>query len=64
MTGEALSQRPDDRPEIVQARLAQYATKTKPVIDYYKKQNVLKTFSGETTDSMWPDIQKLVAQYA
>ncbi|XP_011504837.1 PREDICTED: GTP:AMP phosphotransferase AK3, mitochondrial [Ceratosolen solmsi marchali] len=57
VTGEPLSQRPDDRPEIVQARLREYASKTKPVIDYYKKRNILKSFVGKTTDSIWPDIQ-------
>ncbi|KAJ8683459.1 hypothetical protein QAD02_019251, partial [Eretmocerus hayati] len=64
VTGEPLTQRPDDRPEIVQARLNEYADKTKPVIDYYKKLSVLESFSGNTTDSMWPSIKKCVEKYA
>jgi adenylate kinase family enzyme len=63
VTGEPLSQRPDDRPEIVQARLREYASKTKPVTNYYKKLNILRTFTGETTDSMWPDIKKYAEEY-
>lgn len=64
ITGESLCQRPDDQPAIVQARLDQYAAKTKPVIDYYHKLGLLKSFSGDTTNSMWPSIQELVARYA
>ncbi|XP_058809056.1 GTP:AMP phosphotransferase AK3, mitochondrial isoform X2 [Phymastichus coffea] len=64
VTGEPLMQRSDDQPEIVQARLDQYAAKTRPVIDYYRELNLLRSFSGQTTDAMWPSIRELVAQYA
>ncbi|XP_014214389.1 GTP:AMP phosphotransferase AK3, mitochondrial isoform X3 [Copidosoma floridanum] len=63
-TGESLVQRADDQPEIVKARLKEYAMKTKPVIDYYGKLNVLESFAGSTTDSIWPMIRERVAQYA
>ena len=62
VTGEALSQRPDDLPEIVQKRLNEYETKTWPVINYYEKMNLLKSFAGETTDSIWPKIRECVAK--
>ncbi|XP_001603651.1 GTP:AMP phosphotransferase AK3, mitochondrial isoform X3 [Nasonia vitripennis] len=63
VTGELLVQRPDDQPEVVQERLHVYATKTKPLIDYYKQLNVLKSFAGNTTDSMWPAIKETIGQY-
>jgi adenylate kinase len=34
-TGEALMQRPDDRPETIEKRLAEYREKTTPLIGYY-----------------------------
>ncbi|XP_011310570.1 GTP:AMP phosphotransferase AK3, mitochondrial isoform X2 [Fopius arisanus] len=44
VTGEPLSQRIDDRPDLVSRRLSDYVVKTQPVIDYYKKLGILKEF--------------------
>lgn len=62
-TGEPLSQRIDDRPEVVKKRLDDYARMTEPVINYYRKNGILHDFSGNTTDSMWPHIQECVGQF-
>lgn len=44
--GEKLILRDDDKPETVQKRLAVYHDQTKPLIDYYTGQNILKTVDG------------------
>ncbi|XP_034951720.1 GTP:AMP phosphotransferase AK3, mitochondrial isoform X2 [Chelonus insularis] len=62
-TGESLSQRIDDRPEIVAKRLNEYSAQVKPVIEYYKKLGILKTFEGSSTDELWPKIQKFINQH-
>lgn len=38
--------RDDDKPETVQKRLTVYHDQTQPLIDYYKKQNILKSVDG------------------
>lgn len=48
---------------MVAKRLGDYASKTEPVIGYYKKLGILKDFEGHTTDEMWPNIKKLVATF-
>lgn len=44
--GEQLVLRDDDRPETVQKRLNVYHDQTQPLIEYYKKQGILKTVDG------------------
>lgn len=63
VTGEPLSQREDDRPEVVQKRLQDYATITAPVIKFYREIGILKDFEGNTTNAMWPGIKETVAQF-
>ncbi|XP_012230376.2 GTP:AMP phosphotransferase AK3, mitochondrial isoform X1 [Linepithema humile] len=63
ITGEPLSQREDDKPEVVQKRLQDYATKTEPVVRFYREIGVLKDFRGNTTNEMWPAIRDCVAQH-
>ncbi|EZA62756.1 GTP:AMP phosphotransferase, mitochondrial [Ooceraea biroi] len=63
VTGEPLSQREDDKLQVVQKRLRDYATKTEPVVQFYREIGVLKDFRGNTTDEMWPAIRSCVAQY-
>ncbi|XP_032678314.1 GTP:AMP phosphotransferase AK3, mitochondrial [Odontomachus brunneus] len=62
VTGEPLSQREDDKPEVVQKRLQDYATKTEPVVRFYREIGILKEFRGNTTNEMWPFIKDFVAQ--
>lgn len=40
--GEKLIQRKDDAPETIRHRLKTYEKETRPVVDYYKRQKVLK----------------------
>jgi len=40
--GGELYQRDDDKPETIEKRLVVYEKQTKPLIDYYKKKNLLK----------------------
>ncbi len=44
--GNALVLRDDDKPETVKKRLDVYHEQTQPLIDYYAKQNILKTVDG------------------
>ncbi len=44
--GEKVVLRDDDQPETVKKRLDVYHAQTQPLIDYYKKQDILKTVDG------------------
>jgi adenylate kinase len=44
--GSALIQRDDDRPEVIQNRLAVYHQQTSPLIDFYRKQSKLRTIDA------------------
>jgi adenylate kinase len=44
--GSRLIQRDDDKPEVIQNRLAVYHEKTKPVTDYYDEQGLLRRIDG------------------
>ncbi len=44
--GSKVVLRDDDKPETVQKRLEVYHAQTQPLIDYYKKQDILKTVDG------------------
>ena len=57
-TGEELVQRADDHPDTVRERLEQYETQTRPVLDYYRQQKLLQSFSGTESDVIWPQIKK------
>ena len=58
VTGEPLTQREDDRPDIVQKRLDIYHAQTNPILDYFKQMNVLKTYTGTESKVLWPQIQE------
>ena len=44
--GNQVVLRDDDQPETVKKRLEVYHAQTQPLIDYYKKQDILKTVDG------------------
>jgi adenylate kinase len=44
--GAALVQRPDDAPENVRVRLAEYHAKTEPLVRYYREKGVLAEIDG------------------
>lgn len=45
--GGQLYQREDDRPESIRVRMAAYQKSTKPLIDFYKKRDLLLTIPAE-----------------
>jgi adenylate kinase len=45
--GGKLTQRKDDKPETIRHRLEMYCKETKPLIDYYKNQNLLYDVPGD-----------------
>jgi adenylate kinase len=44
--GSRLIQRDDDKPDVIRNRLAVYHEKTKPLIDYYDRQGLMKRIDG------------------
>ncbi|XP_032382835.1 adenylate kinase 4, mitochondrial isoform X2 [Etheostoma spectabile] len=61
ITGEPLIQHDDDKPEALMARLRHYKDVAKPVINLYKSQGILHSFSGTDTDRIWPYINSLLS---
>ncbi|KAM3620506.1 uncharacterized protein V6R79_024631 [Siganus canaliculatus] len=61
VTGEPLIQHDDDKPEALMSRLRHYKDVAKPVIDLYKSQGILHSFSGTETDRIWPYINSLLS---
>jgi len=57
-TGEKLVQREDDKPNTVRRRLEAYEKVTAPLVDYYDKLGVLKTFSGTESDVIYPKVKR------
>lgn len=57
--GAILTQRDDDKAETVRNRLAVYAQKTAPLIEYYQKRGKLTTVNGDQSiDDVTTDILK------
>ncbi len=54
-----LVHRSDDKVEVVSSRLETYTRETAPLIDFYKKKNVLQTINADDTpDSIFEEILK------
>jgi adenylate kinase len=60
VTGEALTRRPDDDPEVWKKRLEQFESASLPLLDYYDKKCLLWTVQGNTSDEISP---KLFAEF-
>ncbi|ANB13222.1 adenylate kinase ADK2 [Sugiyamaella lignohabitans] len=60
ITGEPLTKRPDDNPEVFKQRLDKYREMTLPLLDYYGEKGLLHSFQGETSDIIYPQIKKFV----
>ncbi|WP_290775994.1 adenylate kinase [Anaerofustis sp.] len=59
--GGELYQRDDDKEDTVVKRLKEYEEKTQPLVDYYKKQDILKTVNGSrTVDEVFTDISNIL----
>ena len=54
VTGEPLSRRPDDDPEIWKKRLKRFEETSIPLLEHYDKQGVLWTVNGESSDEITP----------
>ncbi|KAL2100526.1 hypothetical protein ACEWY4_004920 [Coilia grayii] len=61
ITGEALTQRDDDKPDTVTRRLKAYEHQTQPVLEYYRSKGVLATFTGTETNKIWPHVLSFLA---
>jgi len=56
-----LNWRADDNPETVEARLATYEKQTRPLLDYYKANNLLHVVDGtREPEVIYRDIEKIV----
>ncbi|CED84811.1 adenylate kinase [Phaffia rhodozyma] len=64
ITGEALTKRPDDTPEVFSRRLDLYNEQTFPLLKYYGDSfpSITHTLKGETSDEIWPTLNELVQQ--
>jgi len=63
--GGKLTQRGDDAPEVVKARLVAYDRQTKPVSDYYRQHGVLVTVDGEAgIDEVSERVEQIVESAA
>ena len=59
--GKELVLRDDDKPETVKNRLDVYHKQTQPLIDYYSKQNILRTVDGtQDMNDVFTAITKLL----
>ena len=59
--GKELILRDDDKPETVQKRLGVYHEQTQPLIDYYKKQGILKEVDGSVDmEDVFKEILKIL----
>jgi len=58
VTGEPLTQRIDDMPETVLARLKAYDAQTRPVSEFYKSKGILHDFHGSESNVIWPHVRK------
>ncbi|KAI1795850.1 adenylate kinase [Ganoderma leucocontextum] len=65
-TGEPLTKRPDDNPEIFARRLEQFYASTSPLIAYYSARTAseastkLVTLAGRTSDEIWPQLESVI----
>ncbi|KAI0340105.1 adenylate kinase [Trametopsis cervina] len=63
-TGEPLTKRPDDNPEIFARRLQTYYAATSPLLSYYASQppntTQLVSLTGATSDEIWPKLERFL----
>lgn len=58
VTGEPLSRRADDDPEVWKARLKSFKENNEPMLEHYDKQGVLWTVNGDSSDEISPQLFK------
>lgn len=64
VTGDKLVQRADDQEDVVLRRLKEYENQTKPIIEYYSNQNLVDTYTGNTSDFIWPSVKSDLSKLA
>ena len=61
--GGKLYQRKDDNLEAFQTRYAMYQEKTEPIIEHYRKQNVLHVINGEgTVENVFKQVDEIISE--
>ena len=61
VTGEPLIHRSDDTESVLRKRLDSYHKSTTPILDYYRKKNILTSFDAmRGIDVVWDDISKTI----
>lgn len=61
--GGKLYQRDDDNLEAFQTRYAMYLEKTEPIIEHYRKQNVLHEINGEdTVENVFKQVDEIISK--
>ena len=66
VTGEALIQREDDKPETIKARLHAYEQQTRPLIEFYSAQKGsirFNSFSGTESDIIYPEVKNFFKKW-
>ncbi|XP_076168676.1 adenylate kinase 3 [Ptiloglossa arizonensis] len=63
ITGEPLQKRDDDKVDIVQKRLERYLEANEPILKFYEDIGILKSFHGDTTDILWPNVKDTIAKF-
>lgn len=62
VTGEPLSKRDDDNPEVFQKRLDQYNAELAPLKSFYSNKKVLHKVSGDSSDIIYPKLTSLILE--
>lgn len=62
VTGEPLVQREDDTEEVFRRRMARHEAEIAPLRDFYKQQGVFHAVLGNTSDLIYPQLQRLVEE--
>ncbi|TNY23639.1 adenylate kinase-domain-containing protein [Rhodotorula diobovata] len=60
VTGEPLSQRPDDQPGTVRTRLAAFHAENDPLLAHY--DGALVAFEGQTSKQIWPGLEAALVE--
>ncbi|KAM8705504.1 hypothetical protein ACLKA7_009891 [Drosophila subpalustris] len=60
VTGEPLTQREDDKPDVVAKRLQLYDELMSPVLSWYGQRGLVTTFKGRETNEIWPRVERFL----
>lgn len=63
VTGEPLTQRADDKLEVVKQRLEVFLNSSTPLLDFYKKKGILREFSGTKSEQLWIPIKASLEKF-